>query len=138
MLLLVALNGCAVYSLSPSDEPRVIGFGSVKEQSTEKGRLFKVTTLGLGLRSGYLSSGLCLGWYEGLVFCGDDSNGDQGVHCIADYGSSVGLDISGGGFTLGVYRALRIPLPDSGAVVQEIHYSQAKPAETQIEWRELR
>ena len=126
-----------MYRLDKGSEPRILGLGTVQEQPAEQGRLFKVSMPGLGIRFSYLTSGLSLGWHESLVFCVDKPGDGEGIDCIADQGFSVGLDISGGGLTLGTYRAIRIPLPDTDAIVQRIHYSQDRPGKTQIERRKL-
>ena len=137
VLLLVSLGSCAVYRLVPSAEPRVSGFGKVEVQPAEAGSLYKVTMPGLGLRTGYISSGFTLGWHESLVFCVEEGNIDQGVRCIADQGTSMGLDVSAGGLMLGYYRAFRVPLPEQGvSVIQTIHFSEQRPENTQIKRRE--
>ena len=137
VLSLVSLESCAVYRLEPGAEPRVSGFGKVEVQPAEAGSLYKVTMPGLGLRTGYISSGFTLGWHESLVFCVEEGNIDQGVRCIADQGTSMGLDVSAGGLTLGYYRAFRVPLPEQGvSVIQTIHFSEQRPENTQIKRRE--
>ncbi len=79
-----------------------------------------------------------MGWHESLLFCVDDSGGSKDILCIADQGTSVGLDVSGGGLIIGYYRAFRVPLPDQEApVVQMIHFSEDKPEKTRIKWREI-
>jgi len=137
LLVISCLHGCSVYRLDPGSEPRVLGLGSVEEQPAREGRLFKISMPGGSLRTGYLSKGLTLGWHESLLFCVDREGG--GVDCIADQGTSIGLDFIGAGFTLGYYRVLRIPLPvPEASTMQVIHYSQARPGETQVKLRKIR
>ena len=136
MLSLVSLGSCAIYHLEPGAEPSVSGFGKVEIQPAKAGNLYKVTMPGLGLRTGYLSSGFTLGWHESLVFCVEEGNVDQGVSCIADQGTSMGLDVSGGGLMLGYYRTFRVPLPEQGvSIIQTIHFSEKRPENTQIKRR---
>jgi hypothetical protein len=135
IILVCQLNGCAIFRVEKGNLPEIIGVATLKEIPIEQGRLFKVYMPGFGIRTGYLTSGLSLGWHESLIFCANKTITKEDVDCIADQGFSIGMDISDGGFILGVYRAFKVPLPEAGSVIQRIHYSQDWPEKTQIERR---
>jgi hypothetical protein len=139
VLSLLLQASCGMYQLEAGAKPRFFGLGKIETLPTDKGRLYRVTMPGLGIKSSYLGNGLSLGWHESLLFCVEQENVDHELRCIADQGTSIGLDVSGGGITLGYYRAFRVPLPDPDvAVIQLVHYSEQQSEKTQIFWRELR
>lgn len=124
---------CGMYQLYPGRSPQVLGAGSVEEQPTTEGKLYRVTIPGLGIRSSYLGNGFSLGWHESLVFCVEMDKPNHPIDCIADQVSSLGLDASGGGLMLGYYRGFRVPLPDQQtAVMQSIYFSEQQPGKAQI------
>lgn len=137
-LLLMIQTGCGIYRLDPSKPPRLFGVGTIEEQPTQEGNLYRVTLPGIGVRSSYLGNGVSLGWHESLVFCVEKQNADHDIDCFADQVSSVGLDVSGGGLTLGYSREFKVPLPDPETqILQSIIYSEQQPENTQIIQRHL-